>query len=114
MKTAGVLTFYTVSCKMYRMRAYRRKTKADWNSDSIQGLRQHLGLTQQQLADELGIRQQTISEWETGMYRPRGSSSTLLTIVAERAGFRYEVNSSKKGQDTQERAKARKVTGEAG
>jgi len=49
-----------------------------------------LGLTQQRMADELGTRQQTISEWETGMYRPRGASSRLLTIIAERAGFDYE------------------------
>jgi len=49
-----------------------------------------LGLTQQEMADELGARQQTVSEWETGMYRPRGTSSRLLTIIAERASFDYE------------------------
>ena len=48
-----------------------------------------MGLTQQQLSEELGTRQQTISEWETGMYRPRGASHTLLNMVAERAGFEY-------------------------
>jgi hypothetical protein len=37
----------------------------------------------------MGTRQQTISEWETGMYQPRGASVTLLNLVAERAGFRY-------------------------
>ncbi len=47
-------------------------------------------LTQQQLAQELGTRQQTISEWETGMYRPRGASGRLLSLVAERAGFEYD------------------------
>ncbi len=46
-------------------------------------------LTQAKLAEELGTRQQTISEWETGMYKPRGTSATLLTIVAERSGFKY-------------------------
>jgi DNA-binding transcriptional regulator YiaG len=49
-----------------------------------------LGLTQQEMADELGTRQQTISEWERDMYRPKGTSSKLLTIIAERAGFEYE------------------------
>jgi DNA-binding transcriptional regulator YiaG len=48
-----------------------------------------MGLTQQEMAAELGTRQQTISEWEKGMYQPRGTSSTLLTIVAERSGFQY-------------------------
>ena len=49
-----------------------------------------MGLTQSALADELGVRQQTISEWETGAYRPRGASERLLTIVAERAGFAWD------------------------
>ena len=66
-----------------------RKVKVRWDSGSIKALRSHLGLTQQEMADELGTRQQTISEWETGMYRPRGASATLLTLVAERASFNY-------------------------
>jgi DNA-binding transcriptional regulator YiaG len=61
-----------------------------WDSQRIQALRHHLGLTQRELANKLGTRQQTISEWETGMYRPRGASATLLSIVAERAKFEYE------------------------
>lgn len=72
----------------------RRKRKIEWNSERVRALRYHLGLTQTALAEELGTRQQTISEWETGMYRPRGASSTLLSIVAERAGFRYEASTS--------------------
>jgi DNA-binding transcriptional regulator YiaG len=46
-------------------------------------------MTQQQLADELGMRQQTVSEWETGAYQPRGASVRLLTVIAESAGFSY-------------------------
>lgn len=61
-----------------------------WDRQSIQALRQHLGLTQQEMADRLGTRQQTISEWETGMYQPRGASATLLSIVAEKADFKYQ------------------------
>jgi DNA-binding transcriptional regulator YiaG len=55
----------------------------------VRALRRHLGLTQQELADELGTRQQTISEWERALYRPRGTSARLLTLVAERADFAY-------------------------
>ena len=55
----------------------------------MRGLRRHLELTQEQLAEALGVRQQTVSEWETGVYRPRGASDRLLTLVAERAGFAY-------------------------
>jgi putative transcriptional regulator len=68
----------------------RRKAHYQWDSGSIHALRRHLGLTQQQMSDELGTRQQTISEWETGMYRPRGGMNRLLTLIAERAGFAYE------------------------
>ena len=60
-----------------------------WDHDQVRALRDHLGCTQGEMARQMGIRQQTISEWETGMYRPRGSSSTLLHIIAERAGFHY-------------------------
>ena len=55
----------------------------------VRALRQHLGMTQRQLAEDLGTRQQTIIEWETGLYQPRGTSRTLLTIIAERAAFYY-------------------------
>lgn len=68
----------------------RRRAHYQWDSGSIHALRRHLGLTQQQMSEELGTRQQTISEWETGMYRPRGGMNRLLTLVAERAGFEYE------------------------
>ena len=53
----------------------------------------HLGSTQQQLAETLGTRQQTISEWETGMYRPRDASVTILNIIAERAEFVFQADS---------------------
>jgi DNA-binding transcriptional regulator YiaG len=65
------------------------KRRATWDARSVRALRQHMELTQGQLAGELGVRQQTVSEWETGAYRPRGASERLLTIVAERAGFTY-------------------------
>jgi len=64
--------------------------KRRWDGENIQALRRHLGLTQRELSKKLGTRQQTISEWETGMYRPRGASSTLLSIIAEQARFKYE------------------------
>ncbi len=68
----------------------KRQRRLAWDNASIRALRHHLDLTQAEMAAQLGTRQQTISEWETGMYQPRGASSTLLTIIAERADFRYE------------------------
>jgi DNA-binding transcriptional regulator YiaG len=66
-----------------------RRKKRQWSKEDIKALRQHLKLTQAKLAEELGTRQQTISEWEKGMYRPRGASATLLSMIAERSGFTY-------------------------
>ena len=76
----------------------KRKPKAvyQWDDTAVQGLRKHLGSTQGELADELGVRQQTVSEWETGIYQPTGASVKLLTIVAERAGFTYTVGQPSK------------------
>jgi DNA-binding XRE family transcriptional regulator len=69
----------------------RRRARYDtWDAARVKALRRHLGYTQQQLSEQLGTRQQTVSEWETGMYQPRGASAKLLSLVAERAGFRYE------------------------
>ncbi len=68
------------------------RRKPSWDAGGVKALRQHLGLTQQELALELGTRQQTISEWETGLYRPRGLSERLLSMVAERAGFEYDAD----------------------
>ena len=60
-----------------------------WDYRRVRALRRYLGLSQEGLARELGSRQQTVSEWETGQYRPRGASERLLSLVAERAAFRY-------------------------
>ncbi len=67
-----------------------KKRQAKWDKYSIRALRRHLGLTQVELAKILGTRQQTISEWESGVYKPRGATVTLLNIVADRSGFKYQ------------------------
>ncbi|MCH8228752.1 MAG: helix-turn-helix transcriptional regulator [Chloroflexi bacterium] len=61
-----------------------------WQAENIHALRTHLGLSQTSLSRELGIRQQTISEWETGMYAPRGASVTILTLLAVSSNFPFE------------------------
>jgi len=74
----------------------RQQTKrSQWDGEQVQALRRHLGLTQRQLAERMGVRQQTISEWEIGMYQPRGASTTLLSIIAERAKFEYQASPQK-------------------
>ena len=70
---------------------YPIKRPGRWNERTVKALRKRLGLSQRALAQEMGTRQQTISEWETGLYKPRGASRTLLNIIAERASFSYTV-----------------------
>jgi len=84
-----LLTSYTLPCNIASMAEEKGQRRASWNAGQVRALREHLGLTQQELAQELNVRQQTVSEWETGQYRPRGASERLLSLVAERAGFRY-------------------------
>lgn len=67
------------------------RQKVVWDAGRVRALRQRLGLTQTQFAEELGTRQATISEWENGLYQPRGASARLLSLLAERAGFEYGV-----------------------
>jgi len=69
--------------------AKKKREGRAWDGRRVKALREYLGLSQDGLAEELGTRQQTVSEWETGQYQPRGASATLLGIVAERAGFAY-------------------------
>ncbi|MFQ5873387.1 MAG: helix-turn-helix domain-containing protein [Dehalococcoidia bacterium] len=74
-----------------------------WDKDSVKSLRRHLEMTQQELARELGARQQTVSEWERGIYAPRGTSARLLSIIAERAEFEYRAESpSGRGEEGDE------------
>jgi transcriptional regulator with XRE-family HTH domain len=62
-------------------------TDYHWNAETIRGLRKFLRLSQSAFSNQLGVRQQTVSEWETGVYEPRGASSTLLNIFASGAGY---------------------------
>jgi DNA-binding transcriptional regulator YiaG len=73
-------------------RRYEIRREGDitlWDSSLIKALRQYMNLSQTQFAGELGIRQQTVSEWETGIYAPSRAMCKYLSLVAERAGFTY-------------------------
>jgi len=68
-----------------------------WNAEMVQSLRRHMAMSQQDFADELGVRQQTISEWERGIYTPSRSRSKHLSLIAEREGMPFKVK--KPGED---------------
>ena len=73
----------------YRLTAVRRRP--GWTADKIKELRDFAGWTQQDLANKMGVRQQTVSEWETGMHAPRFSTSKHLNLIAKEAQFPYQV-----------------------
>ena len=58
-----------------------------WNAGTVRALRAFMRQSQSVFAQELGVRQQTVSEWETGIYKPRGASTKILTIIARTVGF---------------------------
>ena len=67
-----------------------------WDARKVQDLRRRLGLSQQAMARELGVRQQTVSDWETGLHAPRGTSNRMLSMVAEQAA-RYTARTPRGG-----------------
>ena len=71
----------------YRVSPIRRSV--GWSGEQVKALREHAGWSQQELADRLAVRQQTISDWEVGNHAARRSMSRLLQLVAEEVGFPY-------------------------
>lgn len=63
-----------------------------WNGELIKALRLHMGLTQTEFAERLGVRQGTVSDWENGQ-SPARSTSKHLDLIAEMAGFKYREES---------------------
>jgi DNA-binding transcriptional regulator YiaG len=63
--------------------------RRQWDANQVKALRAYLGMTQQMFANELGVRQQTVSEWEKGIYRPRGATVTLFNLIAKQHGFKH-------------------------
>lgn len=60
-----------------------------WDAEGVRALRTELGDSQQEFAERLGTRQQTVSEWERGTSKPARMAQRLLTLVAEQAaGYR--------------------------
>lgn len=98
------------------MSEQRRRRDRSWDAQLIRRLREHIGLTQAGLAEELNTRQQTISEWERGAYRPRGPAARLLTRVAEDAAFPYDAGATRDedAQDEAEQGKEDEHGGEDG
>lgn len=64
-----------------------------WNGELIRALRRHLKMSQAELADKIGVRQQTVSDWEINAYDPSRPTAKLLMVYAKEAGFEYSTDS---------------------
>ncbi len=74
-----------------------------WNAETIRQSRKTRGLTQAELAEALGCRQQTISEWELGMYEPKNAYQKLLSLFfGSTPVVKEEVPAASKGWDSVE------------
>lgn len=58
-----------------------------WDQAAVKALRKHMNLTQAKFAQELGVRRQTVSEWENGVYEPERSTAKHLERLAQQKGF---------------------------
>ena len=82
--TKQIVTF----CKFQAEYSIQKKDGAVvWQQDAIKALRKHMTLTQAQFAQELGVRRQTVSEWENGVYDPDRSTTKFLELIAKQADF---------------------------
>lgn len=57
--------------------------ESHWTKERIKELRLKYGMTQAEMGEKLNIRQQTISEWETGAYKPRRMATYILDTFAK-------------------------------
>ncbi len=74
----------------YRVSPIRKSQ--GWTGAQIKALREFAGWSQQELADRLAVRQQTISDWEVGHHQSRRSMGKLLQMIAEQVGFPYQAH----------------------
>jgi DNA-binding transcriptional regulator YiaG len=51
----------------------------------VRRIRKRLGITQQQLADRLGVHPVTVRKWEAEMQAIRNTHATLIRVIAAQA-----------------------------
>lgn len=73
-----------------------------WQGGTVRALRDYLGMSQAEMAELLGVRQQTVSEWENEVYLPTRGRSNHLSMVAEKVGF-YIVDQSEEDSNSEKK-----------
>jgi DNA-binding transcriptional regulator YiaG len=59
-----------------------RRSPAEQMGDAVRSLRRQLGMTQEELAQSLGITVGTVSRWEKGRFRPSRLARALIIQFA--------------------------------
>lgn len=54
--------------------------------EALKELRRRLGLTQQGMADRLGVHLRTYQQWEYGRRKPRAAAVRLIELTFPRTG----------------------------
>jgi DNA-binding transcriptional regulator YiaG len=75
-------------------RIHHQDGKILWHQDAIRALRKHMSLTQTEFAEQLGVRRQTVSEWENGVYDPDRSKAKFLELIAQQVNFSVPADGS--------------------
>ena len=55
-----------------------------WDAKTIKNARNAKNIKQVEMAESLGCRQQTVSDWELGYYTPKNAYQKLLSMYFER------------------------------
>jgi DNA-binding transcriptional regulator YiaG len=63
-----------------------------WKQEAIKALRKHMGLNQAEFAEQVGVRRQTVSEWENGVYDPDRSTTKFLELIAKQSDFQIPLS----------------------
>ena len=64
-------------------RLRERLTKGQFETgEDVVALRRFVGLTEEELAQAMGVSMQTLSSWEQGRSKPEGPAIALLRIAA--------------------------------
>lgn len=68
----------------------KKNVRMEIHPNDVKKLRRDLSLTQQKLADLIGVRQHTVARWETGINKPTGACLKALRDLVEAAKERRE------------------------
>lgn len=60
-------------------------TLRNMTGEEVRAIRKRLGLTQQELADKVGVARASVARWEIGAMGIRESAARLLRMLAKQA-----------------------------